>query len=668
MRARDRVRALMAGAHERRRRYLAAAAQAAQGWYGPDGRWLAPTRPAEARERLWTCFALYAGTEAQRRLADAVVLATRLEPFPDGHRFDIFTSNIAPILYAAHRERISPEAGRCLLELTREGHHDFPGDRQADYHFHGYNDNMPAKGTMSLIVGGELLGDERAVAHGLWQLRQLQDELTRNGVNSEYTSPTYSPLTLHAMAAIRNFSSRAEAVERAAGIERRLWADLACHWHPESRQFAGPHSRAYTRDHVGHVSEARALLWQVLGERVTGISPMLYFGPPPDWLLLHHAGDLPFNISCATWFVAGDYRLDENLAKLFLRKPASFGVTATAEHGESFDKLPARRVICTTLMTPDYSLGTATVPFCGGEQTDTFYVTCTQDDDTPVGSTVYLKYSLDDERPGAIVEEGGCSGESDHQTHHAANVTLQHGPAALLSCRPHATLAGRALRRLALTVILPTHLHQVDELIVGDRPVTDWSGEFDGRTAVGLRRGRCCLALRPLAYIVGGEPARLRLMRHEKYCVISIENYSGEPRAWTEQELMLVLNGFAAETAGRDEAGGLAGLMAALREAAVEDYYLFGTRRMRYLRPARDGREGVELALCYSPGSLQWRYALANGRQIEAPPWRATGLPPARLPFLTAPYEPRPAGIPWKSLKVFWYDRIWHIHERGDGA
>ena len=49
---------------------------------------------------------------------------------------------------------------------------------------------------MGMILGGEYFGDAAAVEHGMWNLRQLRDLLTRRGLLSEYTSPTYSPLSI----------------------------------------------------------------------------------------------------------------------------------------------------------------------------------------------------------------------------------------------------------------------------------------------------------------------------------------------------------------------------------------------------------------------------------------------------------------------------------------
>ena len=55
----------------RARLYFARAAEAAGDWYDADGRWIAPTKPAETRERYWLALGLYAAGACD--LADAII-------------------------------------------------------------------------------------------------------------------------------------------------------------------------------------------------------------------------------------------------------------------------------------------------------------------------------------------------------------------------------------------------------------------------------------------------------------------------------------------------------------------------------------------------------------------------------------------------------------------
>ncbi len=654
---------MLAGKAVREREYLAAAAAAAETWFDGQGNWVLNRTPLVNRERLWICFALYAGTEAQQRLADAVVLGTEVEEY-EGKRFNIFASNIAPVLYLLHGERMSHEARHALLDLTDEGHGDFPGDRQSDYQFHGYNDNMPAKGTMSLILGGEVLKDKQALAHGRFQLRQLQEQLYRSGTNSEYNSPTYSALTLHAMAEIAEHARSESDRVVARAIERRLWADLACHWHPASHQQAGPHSRAYTADAVGHLTCVRSLVWTVLGEQVTGMSPMALFDPPA-WPVFHHCGNIPFNIAQMCWFVAGHYHLDEDLAALFVEKPCPFQAVATAEYGDTAE-MPSRRTVCTTYMTPDYSLGTSSSGYGDNGQPNAFFITYSREGQAPVGGTVHLRYTINDETPGMRGEDGDWRGEADLVRNRAHYVTLQQGPSALVSCHPAQALSELEVSRLSLMTIFTEHLGEVEEVRVGERDCSSWEGEFSPRQWFGVRAGRCLLALRPLAYSAIGLEAKARLEAYPRYKAITIDNYRGKGRRFPTGDLLQIFNGFAAEVASVEEFPSLAEFLAVLQGASFEDYAMFHTRRLWYLRPAIPGREAVELATSYTVHDCSMRFRTVNGREYEGPPWEATGLPEEAVSVMPGGWKPRKLGLPWESLEVFWYPgNPWGINERG---
>ena len=675
------VSALLAGQGERARQYFQAAAAAAETWFDAKGDWVLNRTPLANRERLWVCFALYAGTPAQCRLADAVVLGTEVQEF-DGQRFDIFASNIAPILYLQHQKRMSHEARHALLDLTGEGHGDFPGDRQCDFQFHGYNDNMPAKGTMSLILGGEILKSPVARAHGKFQLRQFQEQLYRGGSNAEFNSPTYSALTLHAMAEIAEYSTSEQEREIAGALERRLWADLACHWHPTSHQQAGPHSRAYAADSAGLFTGCRSLVWAVLGEAASGLSPMGLFDPQPN-LMYHHCGNMPFNIAQMCWFIGGHYHLDADLAGLFLEKPCPFRITTTAELGDS-GEMPSRRVVCSTYMTPDYSVGTSSTGYGDNGQPSAYFVTFPRDGGsagfqacaggdtgleacaTPMGGTAHARYTINDEVPGTLGEDGEWRGEADLVRNRGHYVTLQEGPSALVSCHPAGNLAEMEISRLSLMMVFGEHLGEVEEVRVGERAYGAWEGEFGAKQWFGVRAGRCLLALRPLAFSTVGLEAKVRLEAFPRYKAITIDNYRGEPRQFAAGDLLQIFNGFAAEVASVDEFRSLRHFLAALQRATFEDYAMFHTRRMRYFRPELPGRPAVELATSYTVRDCSPRYRTVNGREFSGLPWEATGLPEESVSVMPTGWHPRKSGIPWESLEVYWYPgNPWAINEKG---
>jgi hypothetical protein len=664
----------------RAQQYLTAAAAAMATWYDAEGRWTAPTCPAANRERLWGSFCLYASDRAT--LADAVIRAGDTEQY-GAVKFNIFDTNIAAALLVQHRQRMAADVRAKLERLVRDGFSFKPGNRQPDYQFHGYNDNMPAKATMGLILGGELLGNADAVAYGVWNLRQLRAMLVRQGINSEYNSPTYSPLTIHAMGEIAEHARDAEARDLAAGIEARLWLDLAARFHPETGILAGPHSRAYTADTLGHVSCAASLLWFVLGD-VVKASPLLFFQPRPD-LVAHHMNDYPFNIVQMCWFASGSYHLPPAAVRLFAGKPYPFRAVATAEHGDAGPDFPARPVRLESYLQRDYTVATASTPFCGGEQTMSYF--CTYRRRAPVEvfgdvGTVFNKLVLDDEVPGEVLAPDATSanrGESDHCHSYSNTLAVQHDNTALVLTQPHLALGGpadavagpaqgakptgKALRRLSELVIFPCHGGELDELIVGGQPRPAWSGTVAHGEWIACRRGRLLIAIRPMAYSRLFGHAPITLERANRYDVIRCTLYQGAPRTFTRPELRHMFSGFVAEHASVDEYPSLAAFAAAVAQARFTDYY-WTTRRTRYRRPATAQRPALEFETSASPGSHFPRIVAINGHAVAWPRVAVDTLTDADFPFLAEPFTSVPSFFPWQDFKVEWGEWPYAIGDR----
>ncbi|MDG0813522.1 hypothetical protein [Cohnella rhizosphaerae] len=387
---------------ERTRLFTTKVVEAAGEWYDREGTWTADTTPPHTRERYWLAGALYAAGEAE--WANAIAGKGETESYGD-IRFNIFNTNIAASLLIAHRDKMSAVVRDELASLVRDGFSFKPGNRQPDFQFHGYNDNMPAKATAGLILGGQLLGNREAVDYGIWNLRQFRAMLVRSGINSEFNSPTYTGLTIRAMGEIAEHAEDEEARALALGIERRLWIDLAARFHPEMGVLAGPYSRAYTVDNAAHASCISGLLWFCLGDRVHP-SPMLLFDKPDD-LVLHHMGDVPFNVAQFCWFAGGEYHIPDTALRLFEAKPYPFRAVASCElgAGEGTDFL-ARSSRIETALFPDYALGTSSAPFGSMEQNNSYFVTYKRkeivDAYRDIG-TIFTKLVVNDEVPGTIV-------------------------------------------------------------------------------------------------------------------------------------------------------------------------------------------------------------------------------------------------------------------------
>lgn len=641
--------------NERVTAYFTAAAAAAREWYTTDGAWRLNTMPSATRERFWLACGLYAvGADA---LADAVV--RRGESFPDRPTtWDIFHTNVGLALLVKHRDQMAPDVRAKLEAWAEDGFSFKPGNREPAYMFHGYNDNMPAKAAMGLILGGELLDRPEAVEHGLHSLRQLRALLTRCGTVSEYNSPTYSPVTLHALAEIAELARHPEARALALAAEERLWLDLAARFHPETGVLAGPYSRAYTADTLAHASCLSSLLWFVLGD-LAQPSPLLWFDRPAE-LVMHHMGDVPFNVAQMSWFASGTFHLPERARELFTRKEYPARAAALTEQGDYRWDFPARPARITTFLRPDFTVGTADTPFCEGSQTLSWLVTYRRDTEAPrFGSagTVFTKLVVDDDVPGTVVQASddrgvawANSGESDHLHSFANTFTLQHDATALVLTHPHLALAGgpegrpapRAVTALSDLVIFPSHFGGAEELLVGGRPRERWDGEVAHGEWVVCRRGRLLLGLRPLAFTQHLGAPTFALETVNRYEVLRTRLYQGERRVLTSAELRSTFGGFVAEAASVDDWPSLAAFAERLAAGQFTDY-LFTTRRTRYRRA------GLELEVSLSPGQTQARFAAIDGRRVESPVAALDGLPSGTLPFLDAEPVSVPSYWPWPA-------------------
>jgi hypothetical protein len=666
--------------------YLQASAAAAHSWYDADGHWISASRPPDTRERLWISSALYANGEHQ--FADTLIRRGDTTRYGD-HCFDIFDNNIAITLLLDHREDMAPDVRQQLEGLVRDGFAFKPGNRAPDFQFHGYNDNMPAAATMGLILGGELLGQADAVAHGVWNLQRLRALLTRRGVVSEFNSPTYSSLSLHALGMIAEYAREEEVRTLARSIEARLWLDLAARFHPETGILAGPYSRAYTIDTIGHLSCVGSILWFLLGERIP-LSPMALFTPSTE-LVLHTRNNYPFNIAQMCCFATGVYHLPDEAVGLFAGKHYPFRAVASSEQGDWGIDFPGRPCRVDTVLHADYTLGTSSTILCGGEHTLNYFVTYRRRDTVKsfrdVG-TVLQKMVVNDDVPGMIGygERTSATGEviryanagEDEMLVSKSNATaMQTETTALLLSHPHLGLGGipdegflgggqppREMTRLSEMVIFPSHFGGADEILVGGKPREDWSGEVQRGEWIACRRGRLLIAIRPLAYSCTLGPVRITLERHNNYEVIRTTFYQGEPRIFTRRELGQTFGGFIAEHAGMDEYPNLAAFADEFSQAAITDYY-WATRCARYLRPAGVTRPALDMEVSWSPGSVVPRFATIDGQPVEMPIVQIDGIDATQLPFLSERAPSIPPYFPWDDFSVVWGDWPSAIGERG---
>ena len=637
---------------ERRREVWKLASELCHTWFDSEGNWTnvagwtdryVKWEDVQTRTIVWLCFGLLPGSEADVRLANAIL--ERLE----FHRhvparsavevtsvFDIFVTNHSVHLLNLHAEKLTAAARAKLEGWARAGLADYAGNRQSDYQFHGYNDNMPAKATLGLVLGGEYFGDEAAVAHGMWNLRQLRDLLTRRGLMSEYNSPTYTSFTIANLSSVAQHARSGEARALAGQVCERIWAEILGHYHAPTGMSGGPFSRAYLPDTLGHLSTLNDVLWLARGDGVIP-NPVAELRREPVRLAHYHRsradsmGRFSLMASC-------EYVVPRHLEEWVEARSYPYEIRATAERGDGGESFHAGEVVTSQIQEEDFCLGTAE-----GEswtQAEMWYLRYRRTarargiEDI---RTAYAAYFMNDQAP-----DDGTDKVSPHGTIH----TLQDGRVALLVARPLLSLAGKEIDRLRLSVVLTAHFGAVEKLEIREGHVF-------------MEDGPVRMALRPLNAALHGGAEKIRIEEVQNYQVVSFDNYAGAKRTFTRAELGGMLNGFVS-VMGRTEEESYEEFVNRVAGAECVDYWHSGSRTVRY----RLGDTLLEMN--YAVEADRVRFACINGRLMPRPAWEADGLPAERLPFLTGEPEPNALRIPYEHLRVVWGpDLPWMISSRG---
>lgn len=626
--------------------------------FAPDGRWLLAGAAPDCREHLWLAGSLLTGEAADQALASALItvapppaMANGLDLRPAAP-WCIFANNHALTILHRHDQLLTPAARARLTGWARQALDNHPGDRQADYQFHGYNDNMPAKATCGLILGGEMFGDPAAVEHGVWLLRQLRDQFARRGAVSEYNSPTYSPLTVAYLGEIAQDARDPQARALAAGCAERMWAEILGRHHPGLGFNPGPYSRAYAVDSIGQLSQMNILLWLALGEGVVP-DPLAEYTREPARLPLHHSGDLPFNLAGAAWLATMRYQPPAHLVAWMRSRGYPYRMVATAERAEGAGLFGMNHAAGTILATshhePDLAVGTCYGDWSAG-QSEEWQVAWRRR--APVRDPAdvrcaFIRLVLDDARPGArSTSPGGqWQDECDWTGDHARTVAIQAGRSALVLCSPVPTLAGRALRKLRFLVAAGEHCAPLDLV------------ELDAvRRVLWIEDGGVRLGVRFLGASCFGAAEPLSVERRDGYALCWLDLWNGPGRGFSADQLATASVGFVSEV-GLAAEEDRAAFRARVLDAPLLDYEYFGQRTVRW-RGA-----GGELALSLGLRSWGRRFATIDGRQIAEPVWEATGLPAGRLPFLDGTAAPGAFDLPFADLAAhFAPHERWAIH------
>lgn len=106
--------------------------------------------------------------------------------------------------------------------------------------------NISIMGAFVTLIAGELYDRQDYMDYALQRLEKLKYYTEGLGTFQEFNSPHYSVIAIVELSKILNYSISHRAREIAAGLLNMVWRMVAEHYHPFSKQWAGPHSRSYS--------------------------------------------------------------------------------------------------------------------------------------------------------------------------------------------------------------------------------------------------------------------------------------------------------------------------------------------------------------------------------------------------------------------------------------
>ncbi len=522
-----------------------------------------------------------------------------------------------------------PDSLREHLEQYTQAHL----DHERGARFAGFNDNFPAMSAACLALAGKYYNNEDWSRGAEEVLVSAVELLKRRDYLSEYLSTTYTPLTLAMAAETVNHSTDAAVREPAVLVEKRVWTELLRHWHVPSCSLAGPHSRSYECDSVSHVTLLNMLLWGCFGSELIPINPYDRLYPPPPELVIHHEGDLDFLRSHALWHTSTEYHVPQDLAQLLVEPALPRTEIGWAECGlfrdivspeAGFDPpwhglpYPMAANLVVSYLSPSFTLGTANRDWLNGDQHDLFIwkaATSHRPGGPQPCRTLFTRYVSGHKTPG---EDNYYPDLKKHSTRDLLHEegrrhALQHENVALVAYWPKRRLDKAPTDKLGLEILIPCHFSAPDEAWLGEIRLGGELTETAEPEPLFVREGAAFLALLPLAVDDAGRTIATRAERRGQYLVVEYLNYEGEPRLFSQPELVALRNGLVAvaeEAGGRD----FSAWRRQVAQTPVRDWTMYAGGETREIE-AEYGTVRLRLRLNHATESVQ--YATVNGEVVE---------------------------------------------------
>ncbi len=624
----------------------------------------------QPRVAIWSTNAFFIGGAEDIAFANTIMRYVRdvLKPQPGPNVFE--ASALATAL-ALHGDKMEPDVKSYATESLAAF---LPYGCAADFQFHGYNDNMPVMWTWALAFGGEFLKEPKFTKIAWANLHQVKDMLRRRGAVSEY-GQGYSTHRITGFAHIVEHVADKKMRTLAKEVEARIWAELAGHWSPMTAQFCGASMRG------GHIRnpESASLMWQVFGDGV--LTPAL----PRDELYERSPAEtakelgldpekflMAYMFGYSAEFASATYHVPERAAELFHKKPKGFTFACTAENGYFNEGIFCKQipvygtggVLITTKPTNEmvvlkdfpehgaqphglvthhganYAVGTSTTRmFRTSHAFRCTYRRAAAAKSAAGFCDILLRYNINDKTPGGRLKntywkspdypseqkENYCLLYQDMGAHHC----LQHKNSVMLVSAP-SYLECWDVRSLRLDLLFFQQHGKVGGIRFDGKPVPRLPFEAAEPGLITIDEGPTRLAIRPLIGRSLERKCAVKIHEVNEFLLISLYNYEGPSRSFTQHEIAKLGNGFILEVRDAERRASFDDFQREMASAKVLDQLYGGRRRVHY------ARKGLRLSTHYCPYTRTTMYDAVNGLNHEIPQFQYSDDSHKGLPFLDA--------------------------------
>ncbi|MFO7637403.1 MAG: hypothetical protein R6W96_08850 [Clostridia bacterium] len=583
------------------------------------------------REAVWHCMPLF--ETGHEKLANSILRHVQLQ------KCHFMPVQFTEILMR-YKDLVEPKTRERMEGYIRDALEFQAGDR---IHISMYNDNFANMAIYNLLVAGEMLGLRKYVEIGKQKLSEVCDLFTRCGVLMEYNSPTYTPIDTLCFAEIVNHVQDEEARSMALMCEERMFLEVTAQYHAPSGHMAGPYSRAYSIDSVGHAHLVSGLLWKVFGEGIF-INPILdLFEPHEDQVM--HGGLEELTLPNIAFITTVDYHCPDHLSDLVFQKAFPFktefitectpsNANGTMLTDDCLHEYSGFRCTNTTYMTEEYSLGCSQSQFHEGAMTESFYITYKNKDeakrlmDTGV---IYSRYIFNEKLPGQantyqVYGEVNYMGFRDE----GRKFCSQDKGTALVVYKPKHYERSK-VNSGKLSVMIPSHFFDDFEMYAGRKKVGDLPYRSKDMEPVYVRANRCLFAFSPLDFTDHGRKDGLRIERAGKHIMISFYNYQGPERSFGILETFLTKAGFVCHCGTTEEYPDMEAFMDHVEEGIWTD--VMEKSPYAYSRRIKYRNKDTEFCFIYSPVSEGIQVDTVNKRPKGRHVWKVDGIDSSKVPF-----------------------------------